>query len=823
MYRVALQFRRVAVSRPISWSTHRALSAQYSDITVSQTPPLASPSTSVSPDPVIVNIHIDDLIVKYLGTRQRKSRMMVSTKTDWYTYSDIRDLIERRLTILRGQEYRLSWKLPNGERYETLDSDDKVNEVLKLAREQRSSLLFLIRRTPGVFPPASWAETNSLAGVDPDDSPGYAMVSFYRFVSIDDIETSAEELTQFWRPFKALGRIYVAKEGVNAQMAVPNNVLQLFTEQTQAHPLLKGVIVNVDEHLTRAEYEKVEPFRGLHVRPREQIVADGLSEELDWSKSGRELSPLQWHQALHTFSQQATSSSAPSDTTGPKKAPMLLDCRNTYETDVGLFDHATPLNTTFFRESWTALEETLRDVDKDTPLLTYCTGGIRCVKINAYLEQKLGFNNTYRLKGGIIAYNRVLNEEIQRLQPSQQQDTLTSGETGIEVEDVLTKQTTVLSKPLLETSKFKGINYVFDERMGARITDDVFGVCDTCGVANDDYTNCHAISCNVRFLQCPACRARYQNCCSLACQEKVQQEQRLAKQEKDAATALGLARQLQRQRQQQQEQQRRTMLARASHRAKVVPSSTAENLSTTAQLDSRSSNDGGSASLRQSINTGLSEDAEYFLKSAGFRNSGAIKEHIGSSVYTDSRADMKPAYKDHALSPAPAPLTSSSPSSSVSSVSSSPKSSTASQDLLTVLLSDYCDRHSVSEAPLFERVRHQVTTMYPPNIARMLSSPTQGALLSLLATLTKAEHVLELGAFVGYSTMCLATDFADFDAHSSSSSSPSSSASLPPSARNSMRGHRQVWSCETDAKSFAVARQFISEAGFTADQVRTIN
>ena len=86
----------------------------------------------------------------------------------------------------------------------------------------------------------------------------------------------------------------------------------------------------------------------------------------------------------------------------------LTDCRNKYESDMGTFKGAIPLNTTTFRESWPVLEELLRDTPKDTPVLTYCTGGIRGVKVNAFLQQRLGFTNTHRLQGGIIAYERWL-------------------------------------------------------------------------------------------------------------------------------------------------------------------------------------------------------------------------------------------------------------------------------------------------------------------------------------------------------------------------------------------------------------------------------
>ena len=145
----------------------------------------------------------------------------------------------------------------------------------------------------------------------------------------------------------------------------------------------------------------------------------------------------------------------------------------------GKFEGAIPLNTTFFRESWDALEEVLKDVPKDAPVLTYCTGGIRCVKINAYIEQKMGFSNVARLEGGIISYARELVNSDPEAQSSVKS----------------------LEQPHLQrhlpSSKFQGVNYVFDERMGARITADVLTACETCGADSDDFTNCKDTNCHV--------------------------------------------------------------------------------------------------------------------------------------------------------------------------------------------------------------------------------------------------------------------------------------------------------------------------------------
>ena len=234
----------------------------------------------------------------------------------------------------------------------------------------------------------------------------------------------------------------------------------------------------------------------------------------------------------------------------------MLDCRNSYESDVGLFQGAVPLNTTFFRESWDALDETLKHTPKDAPLLTYCTGGIRCVKINAYLEQTLGFTNVNRLEGGIIAYTRELQKQQQQEAEAQaevpgqglgqadlpgvtrSEGSNSSSDDDSEVEMITASSSS--SSPSLSSSssygppispqvhltrdvagsKFRGVNYVFDERMGARITGDVLSLCETCGAACDLFTNCNNYHCHVRFIQCDGCRgpASYAGCCSKACQ-----------------------------------------------------------------------------------------------------------------------------------------------------------------------------------------------------------------------------------------------------------------------------------------------------------------
>jgi predicted O-methyltransferase YrrM/rhodanese-related sulfurtransferase len=188
---------------------------------------------------------------------------------------------------------------------------------------------------------------------------------------------------------------------------------------------------------------------------------------------------LEWHQKLKEAKEKQDRGEADPGIT-------LLDCRNTYETDVGRFEGAEPLNTENFRESWDALKERLKDTPRDAPIMTYCTGGIRCVKVGAYLTQELGFQNVARLKGGIIAYDRTLNEQVPGEEPM-----------------------------------FKGTNFVFDGRLGRPITEDALAMCTTCGAETSLVSNCRNDNCHKRMVQCENCRTSFQGTCSDACRNRL--------------------------------------------------------------------------------------------------------------------------------------------------------------------------------------------------------------------------------------------------------------------------------------------------------------
>jgi predicted sulfurtransferase len=214
------------------------------------------------------------------------------------------------------------------------------------------------------------------------------------------------------------------------------------------------------------------PFKKMVIREKKSILTDGLGDEsvsLNWNDCGEEIDAQEWHEYLELVNSKKND----------KNEYLLLDCRNSYESDVGTFQGAIPLNTTFFRESWDALDDILKGKEKDAPIMTFCTGGIRCVKINAYLEQKLGFTNVNRLQGGIIGYTRELElgkekeKGASSISGAGAATAATATPQGVLFDEngkpvggssMKVTEPSIHYKRNVAESKFKGVNYVFDER-----------------------------------------------------------------------------------------------------------------------------------------------------------------------------------------------------------------------------------------------------------------------------------------------------------------------------------------------------------------------
>lgn len=280
-------------------------------------------------------------------------------------------------------------------------------------------------------------------------------VSFYKYVRIDDPASWRDQLYLGLNNLEVLGRVYIATEGVNAQISVPSSRTEDLRTYLDSTEILRKVRLNI------AIEDNGRSFFKLKILVRKKIVADGLDDEsFDVTKTGP-------HVDAREFNRIADDPNT-----------IIVDMRNHYESEVGHFRNALLPDVDTFREELAVVEDLLAN-QKDKTILMYCTGGIRCEKASAWVKHK-GFRDVYQLHGGIIAYTRQVKAE------------------GLE-------------------NKFVGKNFVFDERLGERITDDIISVCHQCGAPCDDHTNCRNDGCHLLFIQCRACAEKYERCCSEDC------------------------------------------------------------------------------------------------------------------------------------------------------------------------------------------------------------------------------------------------------------------------------------------------------------------
>ncbi|MBS1584479.1 MAG: rhodanese-related sulfurtransferase [Bacteroidetes bacterium] len=285
-------------------------------------------------------------------------------------------------------------------------------------------------------------------------------VSFYQYFNIADPAKFRDDLYIKFTALKVFGRIYIANEGVNAQISVPAGNFEAFRDTLYAlAPELNGIRLNI------AVDDDGKSFWVLRAKVRHKIVADGIDDPtFDIMKKGQYLKAAEYNELSE------------------KPGTIIVDMRNHYEYEVGHFENAIEIPSDTFRDQLPMAADMLKD-KKDQNIIMYCTGGIRCEKASAYMLHH-GFKNIFHVEGGIIEYARKAKEQ------------------GLPV-------------------KFKGKNFVFDERLGERITEDIISQCHICGKPCDTHTNCKNDGCHLLFIQCEECSAKYEGCCSEECREEM--------------------------------------------------------------------------------------------------------------------------------------------------------------------------------------------------------------------------------------------------------------------------------------------------------------
>jgi len=281
-------------------------------------------------------------------------------------------------------------------------------------------------------------------------------ISFYQYFPISNPQQFRDDLYKALNELQVFGRIYVAHEGINAQISVTDGNFEALKNYLFAIEPLNAVRLNI------AVDDDGKSFWVLKIKVREKIVADGISDPgFSMEKKGKYVNAAEMNQLLTD------------DNT------VVIDMRNHYEYEVGHFDKAIEIPSDTFREQLPMAVEMMQD-KKDRNVIMYCTGGIRCEKASAYMLHN-GFENVFHLEGGIINYAKQAKEA------------------GL-------------------PSKFTGKNFVFDDRLGERITEDIIAKCHQCGQPADTHTNCKNDGCHLLFIQCEKCAAKYDGCCSAACQ-----------------------------------------------------------------------------------------------------------------------------------------------------------------------------------------------------------------------------------------------------------------------------------------------------------------
>ncbi len=283
-------------------------------------------------------------------------------------------------------------------------------------------------------------------------------ISFYQYFFIEDTKLFRDELYQKLTSLNVFGRIYIASEGINAQISVPSSKLEVLRSCIyNHHTALNNIRLNI------AVDDDGKSFWVLKIKVRDKIVADGITDPaFNMQNKGRYVNAAEFNELTNDVN------------------TIVVDMRNHYEYEVGHFENAIEIPSDTFREQLPMAADMLKE-KKDSNIIMYCTGGIRCEKASAYMLHR-GFKNVFHLEGGIINYANKIKEQSLG-------------------------------------NKFHGKNFVFDERLGERISDEIIAKCHQCGQPADTHTNCRNQGCHLLFIQCETCAEKYNGCCSEACAE----------------------------------------------------------------------------------------------------------------------------------------------------------------------------------------------------------------------------------------------------------------------------------------------------------------
>ncbi len=287
---------------------------------------------------------------------------------------------------------------------------------------------------------------------------------YYKFVPLADPEAIRLWQRTLCEQLGLKGRILLADHGINGTLGGDIKDLKAYVKQTKAHPAFKDMIFKWSDGGR-------DDFPRLSVKVRPEIVTFGVPDQIEVDGQGvvgggQRLKPEQLHKLIEE-----------------RDDVVFFDGRNAYEAEVGRFKGAVVPNVRHTRDFPAELNDPKYDALKDKPVVTYCTGGIRC-EVLSMLMKKKGFQEVYQIDGGVVKYGEAY------------------GDDGL----------------------WEGSLYVFDDRMGTTFSDQAkdIGSCSHCGSKTSNYENCADKSCNDLILVCEACVPAQRYCRACAANRNLQ-------------------------------------------------------------------------------------------------------------------------------------------------------------------------------------------------------------------------------------------------------------------------------------------------------------
>jgi UPF0176 protein len=285
---------------------------------------------------------------------------------------------------------------------------------------------------------------------------------YYIFTPISDPEAVCLWQKTLCERLELKGRILISQHGLNGTVGGDMSALKAYVKETKSYPPFKRITFKWSDG-------SHDDFPKLSVKVRQEIVTFGAADELEVDESGvvgggKHLKPEQVHELVAKYGDDV----------------VFFDGRNAYEAAVGRFKNAVVPDVKNTRDFARELEDPKYDAIKNKPVVTYCTGGIRCEVLSSMMKKR-GFKEVYQIDGGIVKYGETYGDE------------------GL----------------------WEGSLYVFDDRMGVKFSENAkdIGSCIHCGSKTSNYENCANKVCNSLVLICNGCTDN--NTCSLACTETV--------------------------------------------------------------------------------------------------------------------------------------------------------------------------------------------------------------------------------------------------------------------------------------------------------------